>query len=78
MPLHKYIVNVKIEKAQQLLLSGKINITETAERSGFSSIHVFSKTFRNTLGISPSEFLDQIVNREYISETLGDSQDTIL
>ena len=66
--LHKYIVNIKIEKAQQLLLSGKINITEAAEHAGFSSIHVFSKTFKNTLGISPSEFLDQIVSRENIAD----------
>lgn len=66
--LHKYIVNIKIEKAQQLLLSGKINITEAAESAGFSSIHVFSKTFKNTLGISPSEFLDQIVSRENIAD----------
>lgn len=66
MSLHKYILNIKIEKAQQILLSGDANITETAEKCGFSSIHVFSKTFRNIVGISPSEFLNQNVSREQL------------
>lgn len=62
--LHKYVMNLKVEKAQQFLLSGKVNVTEAARLAGFSSIHVLSKTFKNYLGISPSEFLDQSVNRE--------------
>ena len=45
MSLHRYIINV--------------NITEAAEEAGFSSVHVFSKTFKNLFGISPSEFLNQ-------------------
>lgn len=70
MSLHKYILNITIEKAQQILLSGNANITETAERCGFSSIHVFSKTFKNMVGISPSEFLNQNVSREQLRENL--------
>lgn len=62
--LHRYVINLKVEKAQQYLLSGKVNVTEAARMSGFSSIHVMSKIFKKYLGISPSEFLDQSVNRE--------------
>lgn len=61
--LHKYVVNVRIERAQQMMLSGKVNVTETANQTGFSSIHVFSKTFKNILGISPSQFMDEIVTK---------------
>lgn len=61
--LHKYVTNVRIERAQQMLLSGRVNVTETANLTGFSSIHVFSKTFKNIMGISPSQFLDEIVTR---------------
>lgn len=57
--LHKYVMNLKVEKAQQLLLTGKVNITEAAGMTGFSSIHVFSKTFKSVMGISPSEFINQ-------------------
>lgn len=68
--LHKYVMNLKVEKVQQLLLSGKINVTEAARLAGFSSIHVLSKTFKNYLGISPSEFLDQSVNREGLIDNI--------
>lgn len=63
-------MNLKVEKAQQLLLSGKVNVTEAARMAGFSSIHVLSKTFKNYLGISPSEFLDQSVNREGLVDNI--------
>lgn len=68
--LHKYVMNLKVEKVQQLLLSGKVNVTEAARLAGFSSIHVLSKTFKNYLGISPSEFLDQSVNREGLVDNI--------
>lgn len=70
--LHKYIINVRVEHAQQLLLSGKINITEVANLTGFSSIHVFSKSFKNILGISPSQFLDEVANKEHIAENMSE------
>jgi AraC-like DNA-binding protein len=62
--LHKYILNIRIDRAQQLLLSGKVNITEAAGQTGFSSIHVFSKTFKNILGISPSQFINETISSE--------------
>lgn len=73
--LHKYIINVRVERAQQLLLSGRVNITEAANLTGFSGIHVFSKSFKNILGISPSEFLDEVANKEHIAETMGEIAD---
>jgi AraC-type DNA-binding domain-containing proteins len=62
--LHKYIINVKIEKAQQMLTLGQCNITEAAEKSGFSSIHAFSKTFKAVVGMTPSEYLNNVVQKE--------------
>lgn len=67
-PLHKYIVCAKVEKAQKKLMTGNVNITEAAEAAGFSSVHVFSKTFKRMFGVSPSEFLNQIVNKENMME----------
>lgn len=66
--LHKYVMNLKVEKAQQILLTSQVNVTEAARLAGFSSIHVFSKTFKSYMGISPSEFMEQNVNRENIEE----------
>lgn len=75
--LHKYIMNVRVERAQQLLLSGKVNVTEVANMTGFSSIHVFSKSFKSIIGISPSQFLNEIVNKEHIEESMGETIDTL-
>ena len=36
--------------------AGKLNFTEIADFLGFSSLHYFSRRFKNALGISPSEF----------------------
>jgi AraC-like DNA-binding protein/quercetin dioxygenase-like cupin family protein len=77
MPLHKYIINIKLERSQHLLLSGKVNITEAAERSGFSSVYVFSKTFQNRMGISPSEFMNQNVSREQLEVSKIDFESNI-
>jgi len=64
--LHKYIINLKIEKAQQMLTIGKMNITETAEKAGFSGIHAFSKTFKSVIGMTPSEYMDYVAQKETI------------
>ena len=56
--LHAYVQNYRLEKAQQMLSSGKYNITETALKCGFSSIHTFSKIFKKARGISPSAYLE--------------------
>jgi AraC-like DNA-binding protein/quercetin dioxygenase-like cupin family protein len=64
--LHKYILNVKIEKAQQVLTIGKVNITEAAEITGFNSIHAFSKIFKTVVGMTPSEYLNYVAQKETI------------
>jgi AraC-like DNA-binding protein len=62
--LHQYVTNFRIEKAQQLLISGKYNITEVSEKTGFLSLYVFSKVFKSVLGITPSEFISINIGRE--------------
>ena len=57
MPLHNFLISVRLEKARNLLLSGDCNVTEAAERCGFSSVHSFSKTFKRELGVSPHTYL---------------------
>lgn len=56
-PLHKYVTSYRLEQAQQMLASGKYNITEIAQKYGFSSIHMFSKVFKQECGITPSAYL---------------------
>lgn len=55
--LHKYVTAYRLEQSQQMLASGKYNITEVAQKCGFSSIHIFSKLFKQECGISPSAYV---------------------
>ncbi len=72
MPLHRYVVRLRIEKACQLLLTGRCNVTEAGSAAGFSSIHVFSKTFKAVLGRTPGAYLEDGADEKAI---LRESQD---
>ncbi len=52
-----YTIRLRLEKAAQLLIStDKITITQIALDTGFSSSSVFSRSFKNHFGISPSKW----------------------
>ena len=51
-----YLTNIRIEKAKKLLLSTSMSVTEIAEFSGYSDYRVFTKVFKKTEGITPSQF----------------------
>ena len=53
--LHTFIC-MKIERAKQLMLGGKMNFSEIADALGFASLHYFSRTFKAVTGVSPSQF----------------------
>lgn len=51
-----YFNALKILEAQRLIAQTPLNNTEIAERLGFSSVHHFSKAFKDKSGIPPSEY----------------------
>lgn len=51
-----YFNRTKVEKAKQMINENKMNFTEISESLGFSSIHYFSRTFKNVEGVSPSQY----------------------
>ncbi len=53
----EYIRNARINRAVDMLNSGNYMISDVAEKTGFSSPAVFSRTFRNVIGSSPREFV---------------------
>lgn len=53
---YSYIVNIKIEKAKELLLSTDMNISTVAETVGYSDSLYFSRLFKKHIGISPKEY----------------------
>lgn len=50
----QYIINLRIENARDLLLSGEVNVTEAAHLSGFEDIYYFSTLFKRKTGITPT------------------------
>lgn len=51
-----YLRHVRIEAAKGLLTSSKLKITEIAERCGFGSSSVFSRTFQKMTGTTPVDY----------------------
>lgn len=51
------LLNARIEKAILLLKYNNTSIAETASLCGFSSIHYFSRKFKEKTGVAPSYYL---------------------
>ncbi len=50
------LINCRLENAAVMLLAGEISINKAAEICGFSSIHYFSRVFKDRYGVSPSVY----------------------
>lgn len=53
----EHIGKLRIERARQYIREETCNVTEIAERLGYSSIHYFSRQFKKATGMAPSEYL---------------------
>lgn len=72
MSMHTYVLNYRVDRAARILASGKYNITETATQCGFSSIHSFSKAFKQLRGCSPSAYMDAMKENNMLVEESTD------
>lgn len=52
----KYITRIRLEECKTLLLTGRLSVSEVADRMGYSSVQHFSKQFRQWTGLSPSQY----------------------
>ena len=53
---HNYLLNLRIEKAKNLLVSSNKTLAEIANHLCFSSEYHFSNTFKKKVGVSPRDF----------------------
>jgi AraC-like DNA-binding protein len=53
MTIPQYLRQLRMERAAELLRSGKFNVTETALEVGYSSLSHFSQAFHETFGCCP-------------------------
>ena len=52
----QYILDMRIQKAKHLLANSPYSITAIGTECGFSSLYIFSRCFKNRVGISPTEY----------------------
>jgi len=56
---NQYLLDIRLKKAKELLLSTGLTVNEIAGKTGFDSIYHFSKFFKQKNKISPSLFRKQ-------------------
>lgn len=60
MSVMEYFKQLKIEEAKVLIREGNHNFTGIATILGYNSIHYFSRTFKNTTGMTLSEYASSV------------------
>lgn len=53
---HKYLTDVRIANAKEMLWNTEIPITEIAEKCGFGSQQYLTDTFKKSVGVSPGKY----------------------
>ena len=53
---YQYILEIRINKAKEMLLLDEASISEISEACGFSNLYSFSRTFKESVGVSPMTF----------------------
>jgi len=56
---HQYLIHRRIEKAKELLLSGRLSVTDVCFEVGFESLGSFSTLFRRRVGDAPVSYRDR-------------------
>ncbi|GMQ64946.1 AraC family transcriptional regulator [Vallitalea maricola] len=58
----KYYRTLRIENAKQLIRESSLTFTEIAENMNYTSIHYFSKQFKDCVGMTPTEYAKSLVH----------------
>ena len=59
-----YLTNIRMEKAKKLLLTTSLSIAEVSAQAGYGDYRVFTKVFKKTEGITPSQY-----RRDFLEDT---------
>ncbi|RKJ01946.1 response regulator [bacterium D16-54] len=54
--INKYIKNVRMEKARELLKNTNMKISDICEQVGYASVSYFCRSFRNEYGVTPEQY----------------------
>jgi AraC-like DNA-binding protein len=56
-PVFGYLLDYRMEQAQQLLMSGELKVGEVMQQVGFRSRKYFAAAFRKKYGVNPKDYL---------------------
>lgn len=56
----RFLYGFRIQTAQKLIQNSDYDLKQIAQLTGFNSIHHFSRTFSNTVGMSPGAYRDSV------------------
>ena len=59
-----YLTNIRMERAKKLLLTTSLPIAQVSEQSGYGDYRVFTKVFKNSEGITPSQYRRDFLEKE--------------
>ncbi|MGN0169983.1 MAG: response regulator [Lachnospiraceae bacterium] len=51
-----YLTNIRMEQAKKLLLTTAFSIADVSEQSGYGDYRVFTKVFKKSEGVTPSQY----------------------
>ena len=60
MTLSLYLRKLRINRACELLSSGRLNVSEASLEVGYQSLSHFARAFRGVIGVTPSQFTRKI------------------
>jgi AraC-like DNA-binding protein len=61
----EYWNRLKVDKAKEHIRQNSYNLTEISELLGYNSLHYFSRQFKKTTGMTPSEYAKVLRERLY-------------
>ncbi|GAC58882.1 putative AraC family transcriptional regulator [Gordonia hirsuta DSM 44140 = NBRC 16056] len=53
---HQYLMELRLDRAKSLLISTGLTVTEISSASGFASPSHFATTFKNRVGVTPTQY----------------------
>lgn len=56
----EYIRRIKLERSKQLIREGQMNFTEISENLQYSTVHHFSRQFKQMFGMTPTEYAKSV------------------
>ncbi|MDZ4666226.1 MAG: AraC family transcriptional regulator [Bacteroidota bacterium] len=57
--IEQFVILQKIEKVKELIMYNQMNLSEIADKMGYSSVAHLSSQFKKTIGLTPSQFKTQ-------------------